>query len=885
MACGKVAISRLFTGLPKRAPGRYPQRMFPTRYRTTASWLLGALCVLALIWLSLPRLLGLAAERWLQIPGVESLRVEIAEIGTGQLKLRKLSGVYRSAGGDLLQIALKEITIDYSPVRRRIDRLDVVQGELEVFPAEKTEDSPWPLLAWPQLPLGEARIHDLRMTMHRAQGAPLQTQGDLSLQQTGEQLEALFRMNAGLLRMAATPGETLEIKAEWQPAAGPGANARVQIARQPTQQPAKLTANAPLALLADVAQAVDVSLPMTDLRGSASLSAEAQLGETTGAIRSISGEAELADVSAKIPAAGFDASASLAGTLRFTWQAQAATLELLPGVRWQTTVDKDLTNANGQLDRPFTLRQTGDKAISEGEFPFTVSSSRWGQWSGAARNVSLDGGPGLADWRAADAQLRVNGQLPRWQQGAIELRDVKANGDTTLRWSRTNGVSSRATFQVAAERFSLSGDSPLMISKPVWKITAEATANPAEDFWKTLAVRGEGSSPQMKLELGAPTERTIALGATRLQLNQFSAPQPGAVRADLTISADAIHAGSTWPVPDLRAHVLLDRGRLRTDGNVLLHGKEALHFDGSHALKGGCGEATLTMQQALSALATQLQPRPPALAPLVMGAGEANARLNLNWCAPPNLKFDAKGTLHARDATIGWEKALAQGVQATAQLDGLHPLRGRVRLAAQRGQLATGTELADLDLDLALTGDSLEVNALNLNLLGGSLHSNPITLPWPPTEKTLPLEIRQFDLSQLLDLFKINGLSGSGQLNGILPVTYRDGAVEVHDGLLNSVGAGTLKYAPSLEIPDNPGLQALRNLHFQKLDMRLNYASGGAYRTESTLEGSNPDFYDGYPVRFTLNINGELPGLFRSALFSGDFNRHILEQLQSGKLK
>ena len=62
-------------------------------------------------------------------------------------------------------------------------------------------------------------------------------------------------------------------------------------------------------------------------------------------------------------------------------------------------------------------------------------------------------------------------------------------------------------------------------------------------------------------------------------------------------------------------------------------------------------------------------------------------------------------------------------------------------------------------------------------------------------------------------------------------------------------------------------------------------ADGGAYRTQARLDGNNPDLYEGYPIRFGLNVNGALPGLFRSALFSGDFNRHILEQLQSGKLE
>jgi hypothetical protein len=177
------------------------------------------------------------------------------------------------------------------------------------------------------------------------------------------------------------------------------------------------------------------------------------------------------------------------------------------------------------------------------------------------------------------------------------------------------------------------------------------------------------------------------------------------------------------------------------------------------------------------------------------------------------------------------------------------------------------------------------VHALHVQLLGGSVSSEPLSLPWPPAEQALPLKIHQVDLGQLLALPKVHGLSGSGQLGGVLPLVYRDGSVEIRDGQLNALSAGTLKYAPAESIPDNPGLQALRNFHYRQLGIHLWYAADGAYRTQATLEGNNPDFYNGYPIRFGLTINGKLPGLFRSAVFSGDFNRHILEQLQSGKLE
>ena len=48
------------------------------------------------------------------------------------------------------------------------------------------------------------------------------------------------------------------------------------------------------------------------------------------------------------------------------------------------------------------------------------------------------------------------------------------------------------------------------------------------------------------------------------------------------------------------------------------------------------------------------------------------------------------------------------------------------------------------------------------------VHVEPLTRPWPPSEQTLPVEIRALDLAQLLALIDVPGLSASGRLSGLL---------------------------------------------------------------------------------------------------------------------
>ena len=279
---------------------------FPIRLRKAAFTLLLTLLSLLLLWLALPRLLGLLAERWLDIPGVEAVHVDIEKVGTGRARLRDVRATYRSAAGHRFQLALRDIALDYSLTRRHIEVLDIGSGELEISPGQTLTASPWPLLEWPMLPVSAVRIDDLRVVVNGAGSLPLEVRGTLDLRQSDGQLQGELRPDSGVLRVTASQpriaNEVLDVHVEWLPAAGSPLDARLSVGRQPTQQPARLVARMPLPVLEDVARALGVAVPLSAARGAITLTAEALLGETAWSARAVSGDAEFNGVSVQTEA-------------------------------------------------------------------------------------------------------------------------------------------------------------------------------------------------------------------------------------------------------------------------------------------------------------------------------------------------------------------------------------------------------------------------------------------------------------------------------------------------------------------------------------------------------------------------------------------------------
>lgn len=149
------------------------------------------------------------------------------------------------------------------------------------------------------------------------------------------------------------------------------------------------------------------------------------------------------------------------------------------------------------------------------------------------------------------------------------------------------------------------------------------------------------------------------------------------------------------------------------------------------------------------------------------------------------------------------------------------------------------------------------------------------------------LKAEQLDLNALLGLTPLDELTGEGRIDGTLPLTIGEAAA-IDAGELAATGPGVLRYTPSAV----PGvlqaggesvrlmLQALENFRYDALKITLDGRTDGATAIGLHLRGANPDLYDGHPVEFNLNLDGNLASLVQTNLDNYQIPDRIRERIQ-----
>lgn len=217
----------------------------------------------------------------------------------------------------------------------------------------------------------------------------------------------------------------------------------------------------------------------------------------------------------------------------------------------------------------------------------------------------------------------------------------------------------------------------------------------------------------------------------------------------------------------------------------------------------------------------------------------------------------------------------------------LSGIEGRVRLVSltpprtAAPQTITGSlQLPPLTpgrftLTAVLPGDaSLRLEAARIDIDAGSVSLPPVTLAAGRPVATV-LGLDGVDLGILLPLLGIDGLGGTGILDGHLPVRIDPAGVAISGGRLVARGPGVLHYTGAALPAALPGSaattvgllrQALADFHYTGLSLDLDRAVSGQGSLAIGLKGANPAVLNGYP--FVLNIRVEadfdrLAGLLR----------------------
>jgi hypothetical protein len=304
------------------------------------------------------------------------------------------------------------------------------------------------------------------------------------------------------------------------------------------------------------------------------------------------------------------------------------------------------------------------------------------------------------------------------------------------------------------------------------------------------------------------------------------------------------------------------------------YGAVSIAVKGRHDLGTGGGHAGVRMKPtAFGAEAAQLT----ALLPVTRQwigefAGTVGLKARTAWGEGADR---GRAEILLKDVAVDAGAVTASGINAVVTADRLSPLRLPAGQTVSIALMDAGVPLTDGEIRFGIQGDTLSVAKAEWDWAGGLLRAAPFEAGMNDDDRTIVLEAEDVDLRQLLSLAAIEGLSASGTLRGSLPIHVSPDSVAIEGGHLETTGPGSLRYDPDEPpafLAGDPGsstdmlMKALTDFRYDGIDLSVDGKAGGEMTLSFAIRGSNPSFYDGYPVALNLNVGGALDTILRRGL-------------------
>ncbi|MFS2125620.1 YdbH domain-containing protein, partial [Pseudomonas sp. Pseusp97] len=281
--------------------------------------------------------------------------------------------------------------------------------------------------------------------------------------------------------------------------------------------------------------------------------------------------------------------------------------------------------------------------------------------------------------------------------------------------------------------------------------------------------------------------------------------------------------------------------------------------------------------------------------PGLLSLNNGKASFDLNWRLPPgaatqsldlNLRGSGLEGVYDRSEVHGLDlqaKFVLKGSQMDLQLPqvkvaSLNPgvilgplsLQGNYK-ASLSAPLAGRVDWQQVELGMFRGRAWLPAGAVDLSALG----------------QGLTLKLEGLALEAILAAYPAEGLSGSGIIDGNLPLGLHEGKLVIRNGEVAAREPGVLQFR-SEKIrslgQSNPAMQlvatAIDDFRYDKLSSRVDYDESGKLLLALSLSGKNPELEQGRPINLNVNLEENVPKLLTSLQLSDRVSDTIRKRVQ-----
>lgn len=315
--------------------------------------------------------------------------------------------------------------------------------------------------------------------------------------------------------------------------------------------------------------------------------------------------------------------------------------------------------------------------------------------------------------------------------------------------------------------------------------------------------------------------------------------------------------------------------------------------EGAHDMTVGRGETTFRTGDLVFARGGL---QPDALAPGLKGivfetVGAAAARLVFGWGQRPE-DFRSSGEIEVRNLTF---RGPGLAVSRTGDLNGVLSLASLAPLQSD-GVQRVEIGLIDLNtlklengvVEFDLPGDeTLRIVRGAFPWFGGEIGVYEATASLAGDAASVPLRVENIDFGEVLAYFDVNGLSGEGRLEGVLPLLVEEGKAKIAGGEFRSLGPGAIRYTgaasdaaaaadPQAEI----AFTILRDLRYSSLRATIDGPLDGRLDIRANFEGVGEVPSGGrrtarVPVKYNIALDAALFELLDQAALTYDIQRQL----------